>query len=198
MREKINGIGNYFSCMILFNLIYLLSILSNALTCEKNIKNYGLYEILMLGFIIFFILGGVIYTIILFIKNDKEKNIATTGKKFKVISVKDLTGENYFSNFSLIVLTGLSLDKKINIYTIVIFLLIEAALGLVYIKKKMFYMNPILALLNYSIFECTGKDDVTQINYEGEYYFITKRITISQDMVITYKNIDSHIIIIKD
>ena len=64
-----------------------------------------------------------------------------------------------------------------------IFLLIEAALGLVYIKKKMFYMNPILALFNYSIFECTGKDDATQINYEGEYYFITKGITINTDNI---------------
>ena len=66
----------------------------------------------------------------------------------KVTTVKDLTGENYFAKFSLIVLTGLSLSDTPDIWNLMIFLLIEAALGIIYIKKKMFYMNPVLSLLD--------------------------------------------------
>ena len=63
-----------------------------------------------------------------------------------------------------------------------------------YIKKKMYYMNPILSLMNYSIFECTGKDPVTKSEYCGTYYFIAKGLQVSVGTIIKYKNINSHVV----
>ena len=137
---------------------------------------------------------GIAFTIRILTVDDSEKNTISTGKQFEVTSVNDLTGENYFANFSVIVLTGLALPPDPNWFVLSIFLLIEITLGIVYIKKKMYYMNPILSLMNYSIFECTGKDPVTKSEYCGIYYFIAKGLQVSVGTIIKYKNINSHVV----
>lgn len=130
--------------------------------------------------------------------DDSENNTASSGKKFKVVSVKNQTGENYFANFSVIVLTGIALPSNPNRYGLMIFLLIEITLGIVYIKNKIYYMNPILSLLDYNIYECTGKDPITGKDYDGTYHFLTRGLHISEGMLIRYKNINSHVIRIND
>lgn len=79
---------------------------------------------------------GVFFTAQILITDDSETNSIATGKQFKVTTGKDLTGENYFANFSLIVLTVLSLSDTPDFWNLMIFLLIEAALGIIYIKRK--------------------------------------------------------------
>lgn len=59
-------------------------------------------------------------------------------------------------------------------------------------------MNPILSLLDYNIYECTGKDPLTGNDYDGIYHFLTRGLHISEGMVIKYKNINSHVIRIND
>ena len=63
-----------------------------------------------------------------------------------------------------------------------------------HIKKKMFYMNPVLSLLDYSIYECTGINAITKKEYLGTFYFLIKGKSISNKSVIKYKNINSHVI----
>ena len=48
-----------------------------------------------------------------------------------------------------------------------------------HIKKKMFYMNPVLSLLDYSIYECTGINAITKKEYLGTFYFLIKGKSIS-------------------
>ena len=76
----------------------------------------------------------------------------------------------------------------------IVFLLIEFALEIIYIKKKMFYMNPVLSLFDYSIYECSGIDPITKKALAGSIYILVKgkRITIGD--VIKYKNINSEIV----
>lgn len=194
MRSRVEGAGYYLSCMVLFNVVYGLSILADGGVFEKHCGSYDVAGITTLIIAFFCALLGIMFTIRILTIDDSEKNTISTGKQFEVTSVNDLTGENYFANFSVIVLTGLALPPDPNWFVLSIFLLIEITLGIVYIKKKMYYMNPILSLMNYSIFECTGKDPVTKSEYCGTYYFIAKGLQVSVGTIIKYKNINSHVV----
>lgn len=198
MRTWIEGIGYYLSCMIFFNLLYTLSILSDGGAFVKHCGKYNIEGIITFVIAIICALAGGCFTGKIISVDDSENNTALSGKKFKVISVKNQTGENYFANFSVIVLTGIALPSNPNKYGLMIFLLIEITLGIVYIKNKIYYMNPILSLLDYNIYECTGKDPLTGNDYDGIYHFLTRGLHISEGMVIKYKNINSHVIRIND
>lgn len=194
MRDLIEGIGYYLSCMILFNGIYGLKIVANGTVFANPCMKENLIGITTFVLAVLLAVTGVLVTVQILTTDDSETNSIATGKQFKVITVKDLTGENYFANFSLIVLTGLSLSDTPGFGDLMIFLLIEAALGIIYIKKKMFYMNPVLSLLDYSIYECTGIDAITKKEHLGTFYFLIKGKSISNKSVIKYKNINSHVI----
>jgi len=196
MRDWIEGIGYYLSCMILFNGIYGLKIVAGGglfiKSCTVNTINVPGMTTLVVAILL--VVVGLLSTVKILTTDDSETNNIATGKQFAVTTVKDLTGENYFANFSLIVLTGLSLSDNPTFWDMMIFLLIEEALGIIYIKKKMFYMNPVLSLLDYSIYECTGFDAITKKEYQETSYFLIRGKSISSKSVIKYKNINSHII----
>lgn len=196
MRDWIEGIGYYLSCMILFNGIYGLKIVAGGglfiKSCTVNTINVPGMTTLVVAILL--VVVGLLSTVKILTTDDSETNNIATGKQFAVTTVKDLTGENYFANFSLIVLTGLSLSDNPTFWDMMIFLLIEVALGIIYIKKKMFYMNPVLSLLDYSIYECTGFDAITKKEYQETFYFLIRGKSISSKSVIKYKNINSHII----
>ena len=194
MRERIEGIGYYLSCMIFFNAIYALSILHNL---EKN-NIYSNVEIFTLVTAIVLVIIGIISTVFIISVDDSEKNTIATGKKYEIISIKDLTSENYFANFSVIVLTGIAIPSDPDIFVFLVYILIELALGIVYIEKKMYYMNPILAAIHYSIYECEGKDYTTGKVFEGSYIFLVHKRALKKGMVVKYKNINSKIIKIKN
>lgn len=198
MRNRIEKIGYYLSYILFFNMIYALSIIADGKAFKKCNGHYRVAGITTLVIVCIFVLLGLCFTLRILRLNDAKNNTVSTGKHFKVLSVKNLTGKNYFSNFSVIVLTGIALPSNPNWCVLAIFLLIEFTLGIVYIKQNMFYMNPVLSLLNYNIFECTGEDAVTGEKYKGVYYFVTKELKITQGEVIKYKNINSHIIWIKN
>ena len=136
MRELIEGIGYYLSCMILFNGIYGLKIVANGTVFANPCTKENLIGITTLALAALLVVIGVFFTAQILTTDDSETNSIATGKQFKVTTVKDLTGENYFANFSLIVLTGLSLSDTPDFWDLMIFLLIEAALGIIYIKRK--------------------------------------------------------------
>lgn len=194
MRDIVEGTGYYLSCMMLFNGIYSLKILAdeNIFVKPSCVDEWVRTVTFLLAIILAVI--GMCFTARILAVDDSEKNCIATGKRFQVITAKDVTGENYFANFSLIVLTGLSLSTAPNFWDLLIFALIELTLGVIYIKKKMFYMNPLLSLADYSIYECTGEDTVTKKEYEGTFYFLVKGRSIAIGDVIEYKNIDCHVI----
>ena len=192
MREYIESTGYYLSCMLLFNMIYGLSIIGDGAIFKSG--NCELASIITFVVLCICVLLGIIFTVRILLVDDSENNYISTGKQFEVGTVNDLTGENYFANFSVIVLTGVALPANPNWCGFLIFLLIEITLGIVYVKKKMYYMNPVLALMDYSIYECTGRDPVTKENYDGTYIFLTRNLHIVSGEVIRYKNIDNHVI----
>lgn len=114
MRSRVEGAGYYLSCMVLFNVVYGLSILADGGVFEKHCGSYDVAGITTLIVDFFCALLGIVFTIRILTVDDSEKNTISTGKQFEVTSVNDLTGENYFANFSVIVLTGLALPPDPN------------------------------------------------------------------------------------
>lgn len=198
MRKHIEGIGCYLSCMILFNLIYFLLILSKSNACIEGLKrvNKSFFCALLISGILFLI--GVLYTVYITKLDDTERNEATIGKSVEVTSVLDKTSDNYFTNFSVIVLTGVALPLPTDWFLFTVYILIELAIGIVYIKKKQYFINPVLSLLSYNIYECTLKDETTKKELKESIIFITKDVEICKGSKIKYKNSNSEIIWLKE
>ena len=73
-----------------------------------------------------------------------------------VVSSVNITDQHFFSYISIFILFTLTFDiSKISMFvsTIVILCLI----GVVYIRNKIFYINPLLNILGYSFYEITYK-----------------------------------------
>lgn len=166
----LESFGYYASCMILFNFIYLLRMMQEEILCKYNI-DWGSCTF-WFNFITFLLsailcLAGIVTTIEICLKDDVVKKEKTKGKEIILKDVKDYTGSNFFSNFSLLVLTSLSLPVCSGCCGMLIYLVVIVAIGLVYMDKNLIYLNPILSLMHYSLFCCRDKSDIE--------YFILKR-----------------------
>lgn len=135
------GVAYYSSCMMLFNLIYLIKLLNEGLFKDKFEVDFRSFSCLVdVNFITFrivslMILLSIIFTFFIVFRDDTIKNKNSIGKKVNITSLKDLTSENYFTNYSLLVLTGLSLPVLNEFYTLILYIFVVASLGIVYIKK---------------------------------------------------------------
>lgn len=143
----------YFSCMLLFNVIYFCKLFYNAPwiiddhnSCVKNIFNWITFVIVL--FCLLLSIGATIYVAC---KNDTPNEKQTKGKTIEIVN--DITGTNYLGKFSLLVLTGLSIPANEDWLSLVIYLAVFITIGIVYIKENLIYINPILTICNYSIYE---------------------------------------------
>lgn len=92
----------YASCMILFNVIYLLKMFIDGIFCPSNIHLENWSYRFDLGTFIFtsiFIVLGIYYTIRICISNDNIKDKNTLGTTVKIISVQDETSSNFLQIF---------------------------------------------------------------------------------------------------
>lgn len=183
IRGLIEPIGYYLSCMSLFNLIYLLSILGVDKENTEGKSNIG-----FLLFIVLLIIIGWVCTYLIMDSNDELTDPSSMGKKVIIEKINDFTGSNYFGNFSLIVLTSLSLSTNINSCSILVYIIILIALGVVYIKKSLFYMNPLLSLFNYSVYKCNLKKK------SGEFIFVVRNRELKENDVVVYRNTNNRFI----
>ena len=84
---------------------------------------------------------GILATGFIINRDDSISEKNTLGKTITPVDVIDMTGENYFANFSLLALTGLALPTMKGIFSLIIYLLIWITMGIVYVNKSMIYMN---------------------------------------------------------
>ena len=118
----------------------------------------------------------------------RKVHFASIPKRVEIEHIDDYTGSNYFGNFSLIVLTSISMSTKIGVHAALIYLIVFVSLGIVYIKKSLFYMNPLLTLLDYSIYKCRLK------GYNGDFVFVVKGRVLEKGDTLRYRNTNSRII----
>lgn len=165
----------YASCMILFNVIYLIRMTMEGLFCPSNM-NWG-NDVYVCNFATFclsglFLVIGIASTVFICNTDDMIKQKNTRGTVVQAIEIHDDTGDNFFSKFSLLVLTGSSIPIMHGIFTLALFLLIFISLGLVYTDKNLIFINPLLSLMHYNVYRCRCKNIDT--GKEEEYYFFKK------------------------
>ena len=164
LEKFTEGVAYYCSCMMLFNLIFALKMLNDGVL-KKDFQMLNQYmDIDFITFLlsIIFLLAGMFFTIVI-LSTHQRVGKATLGKKITALEVKELTTDYYFTNFSLLVLTGLSIPSCNGWASSLIYFFILVTLGIVYIKKNAFYINPVLTLFNYNVFQCKAKEN--QKNY---------------------------------
>lgn len=79
-------------------------------------------------------------------------------ESLEIISSKNVTRENFLPYFPLFVLFALAFELE-YISMAVVYLIIIALLGIVYIKNRLFYINPFLNIIGFSIYEISFKEN---------------------------------------
>lgn len=101
----------------------------------------------------------------IFNKNESER-------KIELISKKNITDEHFLGYFSLFVLFAITFNlSKLSMF--IIFVVILIMIGIVYVKNKLFYINPLLNICGYNFYDITYKiegenqQENTKIFYKG-------------------------------
>lgn len=165
----------YASCMMLFNLIYLMKNLMSNIFCPSCMNwdswHYR-FDVLSFGVASLFLIIGIASTFFICNSNDCVKGSNTEGTRVTIRKIYDDTSDTFFSKFSLLVLTGLSLPVCSGLFGFIIYLIVVISIGLVYTDKNLIYINPFLSLLHYSIYRCVCIIDGN--NEEKQYYFFKR------------------------
>lgn len=186
--EVIEYLGYYLSCMVLFNFLFLINCLLVANNKINEISNksdqifFNNNFVDLLSFlrddicnIVTLIIVFLLFTIGIFCscyiikKSSFDNSIDSRCKGFVITinSSKNITSNYYFTNYSLLVLTSISIPCLNSFYTLIIYLAIFSSIGIVYIDNKCFAINPLLSLLGYKAFQCKYSDT----NFNGENKF---------------------------
>lgn len=181
----------FLSTMTLFNVIYALRIFGYNWGDGKPINGCNFFAFTLAVVLVTF---GVVYTVIICARDHSVKNKNTIGKLVKVVSCKNITGDNYFSKYSLLVLTGNSLPMFHNFVGLVIYLIVLITIGLIFTKQKMYYMNPIVIILGYNVVQA----ECSENGKTEEYYFIYRTGTIEVGQDIKFLNIGNSIVRLKE
>ena len=80
-------------------------------------------------------------------KNQKSDKVVIT-------SFKNITDQHFLGYFSLFVLFAITFDLS-KVSMAVVFVLIITMIGVVYVKNKLFYINPFLNILGYNFYDIT-------------------------------------------
>lgn len=93
-------------------------------------------------------------------------------QKIKIICKKNTTDEHFLGYFSLFVLFAISFDlTKLSMFVIFVFILFM--IGVVYVKNKLFYINPFLNIMGFNFYDIdyvskNGEQLSTKIFFKGD------------------------------
>ncbi len=85
---------------------------------------------------------------------------------FSIIDIEDQTGNVYFNYISIYLLSclGLTLNRIVDVFVLLFVMLI---VGYIYISNHMTYMNPLLQLFGYKIYEGMVHSDSTNKSFNS-------------------------------
>ena len=105
----------------------------------------------------------------LFLEMFKRKD---SERKVIIITKTNITDEHFLGYFSLFVLFSISFDlSKVSMF--VVFVVVLIMIGIVYVKNKLFYINPLLNILGYNFYDVSykicgqEKEEQTKIFFKG-------------------------------
>ena len=91
-----------------------------------------------------------------------------------VITIKNnLTDQHFLGYFSLFVLFAITFDLS-KLSMLIVFILVLTMIGIVYVKNKLFYINPFLNILGFNFYDITykivgsDKEKTTKLFFKGD------------------------------
>lgn len=185
--QIIDGIAYYLSTMVLFNAIYTLRVF--AINWKDGVP-ISIEHLVAFIAALTLTMMGILCTILIVKSDHALKNKNTKGLTAKVQAFDNITGESFFSKYSILALTGNSLPITGNYVGLVIFALVFCTLGIVFVRQEMYYFNPLIVLFNYTVLRT--KCIVNNISHD--YYFIYKTGNIEVGSEIKFINTKKKII----
>ena len=91
-------------------------------------------------------------------------------KVIKVVEKTNTTDEHFLGYFSLFVLFSITFDLS-KISMLVVFILIIMMIGIVYVKNKLFYINPLLNIFGYNFYDIVYKAENEQAKQTTKIFF---------------------------
>ena len=144
------------------------------LICVKQIIEIimGNIKINLLSIIVFVFLGLVVILggIGLYMEVFNKKQ---SSKEVVIIKKKNLTDQHLLGYFSLFVLFAITFDLS-RLSMFIVFIIILIMIGVVYVKNKLFFINPFLNILGYNFYDITyrvidgEKEERSKIFYKGD------------------------------
>ena len=98
----------------------------------------------------------------------KNKNYQTLN--IKVIKKTNTTDQHFLGYFSLFVLFAISFDLS-KVSMLIVFIGILVMIGIVYVKNKLFYINPFLNILGYNFYDITYLENKSKTEKTTKIFF---------------------------
>ena len=76
--------------------------------------------------------------------------------RIKIVCKQNTTGQHFLGYFSLFVLFAITFDLS-RMSMLIVFIGILTMIGIVYVKNKLFYINPFLNIMGYNFYDITYK-----------------------------------------
>lgn len=98
-------------------------------------------------------------------------------KKYKIVDVSDETGNIYFTYISIYLLScmGLTLNSIVDCF---VFLFVMLVVGYIYISNNMMYMNPVINLMGYKVYDCVLESKNTNNKELKSIVVVSKKTSI--------------------
>ena len=147
MKQTLKNIMLFLSAFIpMYFLIWVKLVME---LINDNLHFNVLNTIVFVALIVVIVLGLIGLKLEIF--NKKEKS-----QKVIIMEWNNITDRHFLGYFSLFVLFAITFDLS-KVSMVVVFVLILCMIGVVYVKNKLFYINPFLNILGFNFYKISYK-----------------------------------------
>ncbi len=147
MKQTLKNIMLFLSAFIpMYFLIWVKLVME---LINDNLHFNVLNSIVFVSLIVVIVLGLLGLKLEIF--NQKEKS-----QKVIIMEWNNITDRHFLGYFSLFVLFAITFDLS-KVSMVVVFVLILCMIGVVYVKNKLFYINPFLNILGFNFYKISYK-----------------------------------------
>lgn len=147
MKQTLKNIMLFLSAFIpMYFLIWVKLVME---LINDNLHFNVLNTIVFVALIVVIVLGLIGLKLEIF--NQKEKS-----QKVIIMEWNNITDRHFLGYFSLFVLFSITFDLS-KVSMVVVFVLILCMIGVVYVKNKLFYINPFLNILGFNFYKISYK-----------------------------------------
>ncbi len=163
MKNTFKNVLLFLSAFIPMYFLIIVKLLIEIL--NKNLSFNVLNTLVLIVLVVVIILG--VMGVKAEVNNKQQKS-----SKVTILTFKNITDQHFLGYFSLFVLFAITFDLS-KVSMAIVFVLILTMIGVVYVKNKLFYINPFLNILGYNFYDISYKDfnsddtQETRIFYKG-------------------------------